>query len=605
MHVQIFYEGPAEGFSWVLPVPYQPQIDVGSDRIFTALFQTTLPTFSLQIQQEVTDTCSQDAFQGEQTCAPAMAFFDSAGAGGCPNCSAAGAAVVLDEGNVGPFDYVIIEAADNDPSSVFRWLEENNYDQPDEAAALLNYYAMNDHKFVALRLEKDAEAGEIQPLIMTYEMPAQQDPSPIACVPIQLTRIAATENMPIQVYVLGDVRATPLNFMEMELDDAQVPWLNCQNRPTCFDDNYRERFNRAANELLNHTFVTEYAGPASIAAGRIEIPVDAADIASVQNEQEFFDRYFFSLPNTMPLVVTIINEHTTFNRLEPKDESWVFNATLLAQELEEKVLEPAREDQAYVDSFAYLTRMYARLGPSQMTKDPFFTFKAELPEVDRVHRATALPVCTSDIPSALEITVERGGSTITIPASYDACSGQWNPATDVIIVQGVSPARQLASWGYDGDEGIVVVRSDNGTFDMQLVQEAVAFGDSLVMSQEIPEYTNGSGKGTTDSNTTLIAPTPISSPAPDTSVTSAPSATTSSGPGDSPAPGNIFNTSAGAPTSSPDNSSSPGAAPANGTVAPSAMPTMAPSLRSSAYSKSEAKQWILGVATLQLLMAML
>ena len=47
MHVQILYQGPAEGFSWVLPVPFKPNVAVGLDRIFTAMFTQTLPQFFL------------------------------------------------------------------------------------------------------------------------------------------------------------------------------------------------------------------------------------------------------------------------------------------------------------------------------------------------------------------------------------------------------------------------------------------------------------------------------------------------------------------------------------------------------------------------------
>ena len=205
MHVQILYEGPAEGFSWVLPIPEAPDLSVGTDILFSGLFTSTLPTFTLDIIDELSETCPQGVvgFECDMMMMNSSPMADGAGVGG-----GAAEAVVLEEGFVGPFDFVVLEAANNDPTSVFRWLEENGYDQPDEAAALLNYYASMGQKFVALRLSKTSETGEIEPLIIQYQMPGGvfEDESQVsvarralACVPIQLTRIAATDNMPITV----------------------------------------------------------------------------------------------------------------------------------------------------------------------------------------------------------------------------------------------------------------------------------------------------------------------------------------------------------------------------------------------------------------------
>ena len=203
MHVQILYEGPAEAFSWLLPIPVQPDdIRVGSDLLFSALFSSSLPTWELEIQ-ESSDSCGDILSQPDQ-CAFRESFNEAA-----PEMEmddAGGDAMVLEQGSVGPFDFVVLEAAENNPDSVLEWLNENGYDQPEGSAPLLNYYAVNNHVFVALRLQKDAETGEIQSLILQYTMPAlgeagavtQVSRRAMACVPIQLTSIAATDNMPIQ-----------------------------------------------------------------------------------------------------------------------------------------------------------------------------------------------------------------------------------------------------------------------------------------------------------------------------------------------------------------------------------------------------------------------
>jgi len=497
MQVQILYEGPAEAFSWVLPLPFQPStVDVGSDLLFRSLFRQSLPTFELEIQNEASATCSSNALE------PVQCFASDADDVSEENDGV----ILLDEGSVGPYDFVILQAEEKNPNSVLAWLEENGYAQPEGSASLLNYYATNDHVFVAVRLTKEADTGDIQPLILTYEMPenttAQQTTQTVetagrmamACVPIQLTSVAATDDMPIQVYILGSARAVPLNFVELELDDTLVDWLTCQNNPGCYDDDYRERFDLAASQLANHSFVTEYAGPTtSVITDSIAVQFTAEEVAAVSSWEDF-QMFQPFLPN-LTIVDAILQKHSLEN----------FNAAELAEELEEKVLEPSREAQAFVEKFPYLTRLYARLSPETMTKDPFFAFKPELPDVSNVHRAVAVPICQDGNPSALSISVQDGAASVELAATM-GCFG-WMPADPVEARLSISPARQLASWGFAGDEGIIVQRSVDGAFDMTRVQEALAFGDSLVTNQTIPEY---------DTQATLDAPTEIPVPSPNT-----------------------------------------------------------------------------------------
>src|SRR6185436_2715553 len=42
-HIQIFYTGPADKFSWVVPVDGKPVLDVGSNQVFQALDAATRP----------------------------------------------------------------------------------------------------------------------------------------------------------------------------------------------------------------------------------------------------------------------------------------------------------------------------------------------------------------------------------------------------------------------------------------------------------------------------------------------------------------------------------------------------------------------------------
>ena len=163
MHVQIDYSGEAEDFSWLLPMPIQPEISVGSDVLFTSLFENTRPQFNFVIHNDATTTCSADLLQ---TVACATMVDEST------DSAAESSATVLEQGSVGPFDFVIVTVAeDGEPDTIFQWLGENGYDQPKVAEPLVNYYAGMGMVFVALRLRKESSVGEIRPVVLKYSLP--------------------------------------------------------------------------------------------------------------------------------------------------------------------------------------------------------------------------------------------------------------------------------------------------------------------------------------------------------------------------------------------------------------------------------------------------
>src|SRR5687767_2644177 len=53
-HVQIAYTGPADRFSWVVPVDTKPELDVGSDLVFSRLLGATEPQFGVEWKEEGT-----------------------------------------------------------------------------------------------------------------------------------------------------------------------------------------------------------------------------------------------------------------------------------------------------------------------------------------------------------------------------------------------------------------------------------------------------------------------------------------------------------------------------------------------------------------------
>src|SRR4051812_31699147 len=51
-HVQIYYTGPADKFSWVVPVDSEPTLDVGTNQLFKVLEPATRPSFTVNTQEE-------------------------------------------------------------------------------------------------------------------------------------------------------------------------------------------------------------------------------------------------------------------------------------------------------------------------------------------------------------------------------------------------------------------------------------------------------------------------------------------------------------------------------------------------------------------------
>jgi hypothetical protein len=538
MAVQINYRGPAESFGWILPVPVQPQVSVGSDILFEALFEASRPTFEFTIDTSRSTTCD-DADLEEQQCVSAPNSDVAANADGGNDGGDAEKAIVLEQGTVGPFDFTTLQPADNRPESVFEWLNENGYDQPPDTAALINYYAGMGMKFVALRLQKKSEAGDIRPIILQYSIDgANLETNPVACIPIQLTRVAATPAMPIQVYVLAPYRGFPINYFHMTLDDRFVDWVGCYNnnndtasasaQQDCYLIDMRNRFRAVANSDLvdGHAFLTEYAGSAEIVKEKIDLGIDLENLYEQDTAKGFLLKLAtFDVPD-ITFVHTIIERHIPnrfrdtyltppicfgLTNVYTPDTLWMmdscldlvdfgdtpFNPRSLADALEEDVFEPAREAQVWVNSYDYLTRLYGQLDPEQMDKDPFFAFNSTLVDVSRDHEAVGVPVCSAIVQgnskevTGLDIYVwDQGNNTEKDPFPIDALftCGAWFGGR--FFPPGpVNPALELVAFGFVGTDSRVLFPDEvTGEFLRGDLQELIDLMDGRVPNQTVPHF---------------------------------------------------------------------------------------------------------------------
>ncbi|MBT9559124.1 MAG: DUF2330 domain-containing protein [Myxococcales bacterium] len=434
-HIQVAYQGDAESFSWVLPLPSVPTLGVGTDLLFTALRGVTDPRFFLT--WESVSGCS-----GGDQC------FPSPEAGGGDGVDAGdggenGPVVVLVEGEVGPYDYKVVQSDSGD--ALFAWLNENGYDQPEASKPLVGHYVNQEFVFLALKLLKDKSAGDLQPVVVSYTS------EEFACVPLKLTSIAAADDMPVTTWVLADSRAIPMNYFHVTLNAKAYPWLECASGywwggdTTKCSTAYTDMVSDAADQANGHAFVTEYAGTSSKMAeqlwseGRYNLDALKSKTDPMAFLQEMLSQGFPRTSSTQDIIRKWIPkpasvpedcdddpEFYTWNMescLQYMPDDYVFDATGFAADLDAKIVKPSEEAQRLFDLHPYLTRVYTQISPDEMTKDPIFSFNPDLGDVSNEHTATATPVCKPGESTASSVKLTYpDGTTETQEVTWESCS---------------------------------------------------------------------------------------------------------------------------------------------------------------------------------------
>ncbi|MCH9003239.1 MAG: DUF2330 domain-containing protein, partial [Planctomycetes bacterium] len=236
--VLIQYVGEASDFSWVVPVPGIPELSTGSDLIFAPLELATRPQFVLETTGEA--------------CPQPRSDLDFIGLGGAPASPAAEDAddgvEILQELSVGPFDVLVLSS--DDAEALATWLDENGYDLSDRGAELIAPYVEEGMNFVALRLQQDKGVGDLQPLIMRYQ-------SERPMIPIRLTAVAAQQDMGVIVWLLGDARAVPINYLHVTPNYTRLNWYAGTFNAYA---SYQGLITAAMNEAGGQGFATDYAG---------------------------------------------------------------------------------------------------------------------------------------------------------------------------------------------------------------------------------------------------------------------------------------------------------------------------------------------------------
>jgi hypothetical protein len=403
--IQIQYEGEAERFAWIVPVTAVPEVTPGSQPLFDRLLAGTVPTFLLS---QVFEDCPPEEGGGGLCGGLAMSADeagsanDLAGGDGDGDGDPEEGPTVLDRGTAGVFQYAVIE--DDNAQAIIDWLDENDFAQDDDAAPILQEYIDEDFVFLAVKLQAGAEVEEIHPLSIRY-----QGDEP--CVPIRLTRIAASEDMGIRTFFLGDDRWAPENYEHVLINPLMVDWAGGQP-----GENYVEVVSMAVDEAGGKAFVTEYAGTSEVVApdfvNNAWNPAAFTDIEVINAYGELsgqglmncdeFEGCVYSHPLAEPLVAQYlpvpdgVGEVAFYTCLECYEElidMELWDGAQFSADFNERILGPAIHAEALLDDHDYLTRMFTTMSPHEMVEDPLFLENPDLPEASNQWSATRTIAC--------------------------------------------------------------------------------------------------------------------------------------------------------------------------------------------------------------------
>ena len=383
--VRIQYSGPAEDFSWVVPVLGIPEVATSSELLFTNLERITRPSFLLEFEGDGCDIPFASDLAAENLAPQAGSPGDDGGV------------TILEEKPVGPFNLQIVSS--DDPDAMAKWLIDNNYDLNDRGRELLAPYIEAGMNFVALRLQKDKDTGDLVPLRMVYNTDRPM-------VPIRLTAIAAEPDMGVLVYLVGPAQAIPTNFPAVEINYAKLNWFQSFNGYR----QYQTLVTEAMNEVGGQGFATDYAGPANdivMAMTEVSTLEEAVNTAAAEllPQAGIANLFRSGLPQTE--LLNIVTDALPLPPDEPQSSyadplrlTFLFDGLRLAQargniiaSIRSDIIMPYAEGLRALGDNAYLTRLYTTLDAEEMTLDPTFGYKSDLPPQPAQRRAVYQQNC--------------------------------------------------------------------------------------------------------------------------------------------------------------------------------------------------------------------
>jgi MYXO-CTERM domain-containing protein len=467
MHVQVDYAGPAEDFAWVLPVKGEPDVFLSHSSLFQSL-PAALPTW-FRIDGD-DSTCSMFS-------SSSSAVADSGG--GYYYGDDGGGVEVLGNQQVGAYDVTTLAA--DDAEVLVGWLLDNGYDVPDALEDVLGPYVANDMNFLALKLRKGAADGALSPLGLRYE-------GTTPTIPIALTSIAAAPDMPLIVYMFGDARAVPTNYLHVRLNPLALDYWSG-------GANYDDVISLAADEAGGQAFATDLVSDAGALQGLVYS--DRMFDTSLLQGEEVAARMVESLPMAGFLgtdeVLSVLRRHVPIPAGFPSTEADFYNCPscwsdwyeglrvdpdAMIAELEEVEVAPRKAAEDLFVDHSLVTRLRSSISPVEMTVDPKFGFNPDLPMPEDISTLKDTLLCTDTVTSpwaAAQFLQYPLGFSFTIPSSDDLAE---MGMSEFEYVQSVKPeaALLIEQLGESGEGTVVVDNRDDLNDELAEIDQTMAFG---------------------------------------------------------------------------------------------------------------------------------
>jgi len=177
--LSVSFEGDAEDFAWVIPVPNKPEIAVTDPELFWELSDFTRTEIH---------------------------------SGGCEGEGAPGDVDVIEKQVVGPYATAILSATN--ATALADWLNANGYIFPEEGEEIISEYIEKEWYFVATKINAVEEGtgyalaeGAIEPIVLSFA-------SNETVYPLRISSLSTTTATPPEVllYVLADHVMVPEQY---------------------------------------------------------------------------------------------------------------------------------------------------------------------------------------------------------------------------------------------------------------------------------------------------------------------------------------------------------------------------------------------------------
>lgn len=215
--LQSAYEGSAEEFAWVIPVPGTPTNVIAheDDDLLTNLEYSTAPRITF------VEPVDMARSSGDGGCfCNAVPGVHIKGGGGLLG-EEDQAVQVEDRGRAGIFEWVALTSTGSD--DLLTWLDENGFAVPEEAGPILNGYIDQEWHFLALRVAEPEESGEsfdevdIPPIQFTCQTTER-------VYPMAISQVSAAEQTEVLIFVLAEHRAEAANLANAVVDPNRVTY---------------------------------------------------------------------------------------------------------------------------------------------------------------------------------------------------------------------------------------------------------------------------------------------------------------------------------------------------------------------------------------------